>query len=284
MENDAAILAERVLPYGSAQLVEWNWPEPLDMVVRESHHMIEMSLPPFATDGVAAFPALDPSRFRFMGNLFLRPAGVTLHARSIGGRIRVVRLAIDPDAGAHARPLALEGDRLGDGLDLRCGAPRMLLGRIRDELIAPGAESDALLRAYADALLIEIGRAIAARRARSRAAGRLADWQHARVSARIAAALPPASLEELAGLCGISVRHFTRLYRALVGESPIRTVERSRMQHAMALLGGEDMSVKAVAAATGYAHDSAFSAAFRRVAGMTPTCWQQQFRAANKPH
>jgi AraC family transcriptional regulator len=276
MEQEPAILAERILPYGLAQLVQWEWPAPLDVTVREQRHMIEMSLPPFSTDGVAAFPALDPHRFRFMGTLFVRPAGVDVHSRSVGGRIRVVRLAVDPDANAAARMLALDGESLADGLDLRGAAPRMLLTRIRDELSSPGASSDALVKAYADALLIETARGIAARRVGPRGAARLADWQPARVAARIEAAGPPPSIADLAALCGVSERHFTRLYRALAGESAMRTIERARMRRAMVLLESNDLPIKAVAAATGFARDSAFSAAFRRATGLPPRAWCQR--------
>jgi AraC family transcriptional regulator len=276
MEQEIAILAERMLPYGVAQLIEWEWPTPLDVTVREARHMIEMSLPPFSTDGVAAFPAIDPERFRFMGTMFVRPAGIDVRSRSVGGRIRVVRLAVDPDANAAARTLALDGERLADGLDLRSAALRMLMTRIRDELLSPGASSEALVRAYADALLIETARGVAARRASPRGAARLADWQHARVTARIEEPGPPPSIADLAELCGISERHFTRLYRALVGESAIRTIERARMRRAKMLLENDDLPIKAVATATGFARDSAFSAAFCRAVGLSPSAWRQR--------
>jgi AraC family transcriptional regulator len=283
MERAMAILAERALPYGCAQLVEWRWPSPLDLTVREERHMIEMSLPPFATDGVAAFPALDPDRFVFMGSLFVRSAGVDLRARSTGGHIRVVRLAVDPDAGAAADALALRGDRSADGLDLRESAPRLLLGRIRDDLLHPQRDSDALVRAYADALLIETARGIAARGGRRRQSARLADWQYARVRDRIEADAPPPAIAELAALCGVSERHFARLYRALAGESATRTIERARMRRAMALLDRDALPVKVVAGRLGFGHDSAFSAAFRRATGVTPTGWRQR-RAAGTMH
>jgi AraC family transcriptional regulator len=280
MESEAAVLAARTLPYGRAELVEWNWPTPIDLTVRETRHMIEMSLPPFAADGVCAFPAIDPARFCFMGNLFIRPAGVDLRARSIGGQIRVVRLAVDPDAGGAARALALRGERLADGLDLRAGAPRFLLRRIRDELLDPGTDSDSLIRAYADALLIEVERGLAARQLAPRDKARLADWQFARVRQRIEQDAPPPGIAELAALCGVSARHFTRLYRALTGESAAQTIERARMHRAMDLLSRGDLPVKAIAGRLGYAHDSAFSTAFRRALGTCPSAWRQLQRAA----
>ncbi|MCP3735896.1 AraC family transcriptional regulator [Sphingomonas sp. RP10(2022)] len=284
MTTEPAIIAERALPYGCAQIVEWRWSGPIDLTVREPRHMIEMSMPPFSTDGMAAFPALDPARFRFMGTLFMRPADVDIHARSVGGHVRVVRVTVNPDAGTAAQRLALGGERVGDGLDLRGTRLRQLMGYIRDELIRPGAESDGLVRAYADALLIETGRSIAARAERTQVAARLADWQHARVVARIDAEGPVPTLAELAALCGVSERHFTRLYRALAGESAACTIERARMRRAMALLDAGDLPIKAIAAATGFTRDSAFSAAFRRATGLPPRTWCQRRRAAAAVH
>lgn len=273
-------MAVRPLPYGCAELIEWDWPAPIDLTVREACHMIEMSLPPFAADGVCSFPAVDPTRFRFMGSMFVRPAGVELRTRSQGGRIRVVRLAVAPDAGGAARALALAHDQLATGLDLRAAAPRFLFQRIRDELLCPGVQSDRLLRAYADALLIEIERTIAARRVSNPPVARLADWQYNRVLERIECGEMPPGVSELAALCGLSVRHFTRLYHGLTGESPARTIERVRMRRAMALLMDDALPVKVIAGRLGYAHDSAFSAAFRRSSGTCPSGWRQRQRAA----
>jgi len=279
MEMVPAILAERLLPYGRAELVEWDWPNPLDLVVREARHMIEMSLPPFAVEGSAAFPQVDPARFRFMGNLFVRPAGIDVHSRSVGGHIRVVRLAVDPDAGWAARALALEGERLALGLDIRASAPRMLLARIRDELIRPGRDSDALVQAYCDALMIEMARCIAGRDACAGHRARLADWQYQRVVERLEAPMSAPTVGELGALCGVGARHFARLYQARTGESPIRAIERARVQRAMALLGAGDVPVKRVAAELGFAHGGAFSTAFRRIVGVSPNRWRQQRRA-----
>lgn len=277
--EEGNILAAQPLDYGCAQLVEWHWPSPLDLTVLEDRHMIEMSIPPFATDGVCAFPAIDPAAYSFMGGLFVRPAGVALHARSGGGRIRVVRLAVAPDAGNHARCLALEGHRLADGLDLRYEAPRFLLNRIAQELREPSAHAAQLLRSYCDALLIEVAQKLEARRTSGRERARLADWQYERVRARIEAEGTPPTLAELAAMCGLGTRHFSRLYRALTGETGGQAIERERIARARLLLEDGAVPLKVVAQKLGYAHDSAFSAAFRRSVGTSPGRWRRRRKA-----
>src|SRR5208283_1150975 len=97
MNAEPRILREIRLPCADAQIIEWCWPSPMHVTACERRHMLEMSLPPFATDGAACFPDIAPGRYSFMGNMFFRPAGVALRARSAGGRIRIVRCAIDPD-------------------------------------------------------------------------------------------------------------------------------------------------------------------------------------------
>jgi len=276
MQPAAAILAHASLPYGGVELVEWRWPSPLDLVVREDRHMIELSLPPHSAAGMAAFPDLAPDRFHFMGSMFVRPAGVRLHARSIGGHIRVIRLAVEPRATVIGDRLGLEDGAPMYGLDLRDKGPQLLLRRIRDELLHPGHASDALIRAYSDALLIETVRSIDARRCTGCERGRLAGWQHQRVVERMNADGPPPDVAELARLCGVSTRHFTRLYRALTGESAAQAIARTRMRRATALLAVGESPIKAIAAELGFADGAGFATAFRRAMGVSPSRYRQR--------
>lgn len=281
MQVFPAILARAALPYGAAELVEWRWPSPIDLTVCESRHMIEMSLPPHATDGVASFPDMAPDRFHYMGSMFVRPAGVRVRSRSPGGHIRVIRLAVDPDAATGGR-FALGDVAPVNGLDLRDRGPRVLLRRIRDELLCPGTASAELLRAYADALLIETARSIEARQSAPSERGRLAGWQYRRVAERIERAGPSPRITELAGLCGVSERHFTRLYRALTGESAVQSIARARARRAATLLAEGEAPIKAIAAELGFADGAAFSTAFRRAMGLNPGLYRQQALASRR--
>jgi len=283
MEFPAAILARAALPYGTAELVEWRWPSPIDLTVCEDQHMIEMSLPPHATDGMASFPDMAPDRFHYMGSMFVRPAGVRLRSRSLGGHIRVVRLAVDPDASGFGRQLSRGGAAPAHGLDLRDNGPRMLLRRIRDELLRPGDASTKLVRAYADALLIETLRSIEARRRAPSERARLADWQYRRVIERIDSDEPSPTIAELAAMCGISTRHFTRLYLALAGETAAQTMARRRMHRAALLLVESATPIKVVAAELGFADGAAFSTAFRRETGISPRRYRQRAAAHRSP-
>lgn len=274
------ILAHVSLPVGEAQIVEWQWPSPLDVLVREDRHMIEMSLPPLAADGSACFPEIAPKRFSYLGNIFLRPAGVMIRARSPGGHIQTVRLTVDQHRYEDITGYRIEPTEaaLRVCLDLRGDRARALLQAMHAELSSPGLASAALLEAYGTAVMIETARSVAACQEHDTSQGRLAGWQYRRVCDRINTEGPPPTLAELAGLCGISVRHFMRLYRALTGESATTHIERAQIDRAKAYLMDTGLPLKEVSARLGFAQPGSFSTAFRRATGLTPRQFRQKHR------
>lgn len=77
------------------------------------------------------------------------------------------------------------------------------------------------------------------------------------------------TLAQWAVRLGVSTRTVTRAFHAETGLGFSRWVNTARAQHAIALLAqGED--IEEVASRVGYGSASAFSTAFRRVAGMSP--------------
>lgn len=78
------------------------------------------------------------------------------------------------------------------------------------------------------------------------------------------------SVEALASRAGMSQRHFTRVFRAEVGMSPARAVERLRIEAAAARLESGASSVGVVAMDCGYASVNALRRAFLRWEGKTP--------------
>ncbi len=77
-------------------------------------------------------------------------------------------------------------------------------------------------------------------------------------------------IDELAGMAQLSPFHFIRFYKKHVGETPGETALRLRLARARLRLAG-GASVTAVASAAGYASVQAFSHAFQRVYGATPS-------------
>jgi AraC-like DNA-binding protein len=85
----------------------------------------------------------------------------------------------------------------------------------------------------------------------------------------------PWTMEQLAAQTGASRATLARRFHDLVGESPMNFLRSWRMAMAADLLSNSQESVTSVAEKVGYATPFAFSAAFKRVRGISP----QQHRA-----
>jgi AraC family transcriptional regulator len=86
------------------------------------------------------------------------------------------------------------------------------------------------------------------------------------------------SLAALASDAGLSRFHFCRAFKESTGLSPHAWLRQYRLEQAMAMLRDPNASVVSVAAALGYASQTAFAAAFRRLTGETPSNWRRRAR------
>lgn len=126
-------------------------------------------------------------------------------------------------------------------------------------------------------------------RAHLAAAGPLdAGWLRALSDARIAPALrlmhgdPARSwhLEDLASACAMSRTTFASHFKVLAGVAPLTYLSNWRMRLAERALGDEATAVSAVARTLGYASESAFSHAFKRITGSSPKAYRTALRTA----
>src|SRR5712671_1071208 len=86
------------------------------------------------------------------------------------------------------------------------------------------------------------------------------------------------SLAALASDAGLSRFHFCRAFKESTGLSPHAWLRQHRLDQAMTMLRATDASVVSVAAALGYASQTAFAAAFRKLTGETPSDWRRRVR------
>ncbi|MGY3235003.1 MULTISPECIES: helix-turn-helix transcriptional regulator [unclassified Bradyrhizobium] len=86
------------------------------------------------------------------------------------------------------------------------------------------------------------------------------------------------SLDALASDAGLSRSHFCRAFKESTGLSPHGWLRQHRLQQAMNMLRDTDASIAMVAAELGYASQTAFAAAFRRLSGETPSDWRRKMR------
>jgi AraC family transcriptional regulator len=84
------------------------------------------------------------------------------------------------------------------------------------------------------------------------------------------------SLAALASDSGLSRFHFCRAFKESTGLSPHNWLRQYRLEQAMNMLRDPRNSVALVAASLGYASQTAFAAAFRKLTGATPTDWRRR--------
>jgi transcriptional regulator GlxA family with amidase domain len=90
----------------------------------------------------------------------------------------------------------------------------------------------------------------------------------------------PLKVEELAAAVHLSVRHFSRIFRAATGLSPAKVVERLRLEAARVLLEQSRESIGVIAAETGFGDQERMRRAFVRAFGQSPQSLRRLARLA----
>ncbi len=89
----------------------------------------------------------------------------------------------------------------------------------------------------------------------------------------------PWTVASLASRVGLSERHFTRVFRAEVGESPGRYLDRVRVEAARSILESESTGLDAIADRTGFGSAETLRRAFHRRLGISPAAYRRQLGA-----
>lgn len=154
---------------------------------------------------------------------------------------------------------------------------RHLLLAIRPVLAAPQRASELFIDHVAMALATHVAHTYGGMRARPDAsAGALARWQERRAKELIAANLTGnIALADLAKVCGLSVRHFTRAFRGSTGMSPHEWLLHLRMERAKQLLKNSRLMLSDIALDCGFADQSHMTRTFQRCLGLPPGAWRR---------
>ena len=204
------------------------------------------------------------------GRRFFGAQNPRLLTRSICLYIDPQSVLVDPDlrfAAAELQPRLLFEDR-----DI-WETVRKLKAQIGS--IDPGDRmyADALAGLLAHELLRLDGATAAPRRVHP---GGLVGWQQKRVMDFMEEHLAgDISLNMLADLVRLSPYHFLRSFKRSFGEPPHRYWTARRIERARTLLANPRASITEVALDVGFSSTSAFSAAFHRIAGQTPTDYRR---------
>lgn len=168
------------------------------------------------------------------------------------------------------------------GMPLKDPVVHALLRAIQPTLAASRRERDELFADHvAMALAAHAAFTYGGMRPRPVAAtGALAPWQERRAKEQLAANLAAnITLDELSRECRLSIRHFTRAFRASTGMSPHAWLTHHRIERAKGLLINSPRVLSDIALDCGFADQSHFTRTFQRVVGMSPGAWRRLHRS-----
>lgn len=83
------------------------------------------------------------------------------------------------------------------------------------------------------------------------------------------------TLEVLAGVSGVSVQHFCRVFKAKTGMRPMEYLARRRLAEAKILLLNTGKSIGDVASSVGYTNQNYFGMVFKKYEGVTPSDYRK---------
>ncbi len=273
--------AQLSVDLGEVALINEVFPDPIDGIGIGQRHHLQLALSPAPRNAFGCFPdCWGPHRFEPIGELFLAPAELRLHARSDCHRHKSVTCNFDPVRAANWLQSNFDWTktRLAGSLDIKHGEIRRHLFRIAGELQEPAFGSEVMIESIAAQIGIELIRYFGGIDNTPRVGG-LPPWRLRLIDDALAHDPGTANLGLLARLTGLSIRHLTRAFRASRGMSLAEQIALSRLERARGMLSA-GQSIKATAAACGFTAPTNFSAAFRRATGCSP----REFRQRAQPH
>ena len=188
---------------------------------------------------------------------------------------RVVFFYFDPARLASSPELSFSSASFAPRLFFEDRALWDTASKLRTLIERGGSDDRLYVEALGIVLLHELSRFNTERDcAAARVHGGLAAWQRRKAVDYIEEHLAESiSLAALAQLARLSPNYFCRAFSQSFGVPPQRYHTRQRIERAKTLLAERRRSVTEVGLAVGYSEASAFSAAFRRVTGLTPSSY-----------
>ena len=276
--------AHHSLPFGSITIeADERYPAAavqvshLDLTQRDKHilhapdaYRIDLCLTPRLPASMR-FDRWKSHRFEKPGRIFVVPPGESLAVWNDLGRESVIVAYLFTDAMSRwmEAPIKPSGDPLDNSIAISSPDIEHVMLRLRDEARSPGLASDVMIEGLAMLLCAELQRHYGAARSLAPTGG-LAPWRLRRIDDRLKSSNELVGLADLADLCGLSVRQLSRGFRASRGQSIGQYVAHHRIERAKEALV-RDPCIKAVAGRMGFASSAAFSSAFRKATGLSPS-------------
>lgn len=261
------------------QVNRYHWDEPREAIFKPDTPIVDIVLSRRSADLAGTFLEASHRQPRRVGDILFMPPSFTLHSRWDRGERRSMCCVLDAATFGDFFEFDWQDRRLEGSLDVCNGIVRGTMMRLVNEALSPGFASELLIEALSTVLAVELRRHFemidpedAARE------GGLSATQLRRVREAIEEedADRLITVAELARCEGMSVRHFSRLFRAATGSTVSDFAALIRVDRAKSMLSDDRVLIKEVAYRCGFQSASSFSFAFRRATSLTP----QQFRLA----
>ncbi len=256
------------LPGAVIELHDYNFHTPQHARFTSPRSFLDLALSPrpgTPRGGYADAPGLP---YQALGEILFVPADKTLETEWGAGRQRSICCGFD---GKRPDDELFDLLQLEACLDVRSPLVRDAMLRLAREIESPGFCSEILANAIWIEIAVELGRYL--RRAGAHAedhAGALSPTQLRAINELIQQPGKLPTVSDLARLCGLSTRHFFRMFRATTGMTLSNYAAEKRIERAKLLLGTPRSAIKEIAWQCGFETSAAFSAAFRKAVGVTP--------------
>jgi len=206
-----------------------------------------------------------------LGDIILIPPRQTLMSMCPAWDQRAVFFNLDTRLLPEFSAINWTPELLHRTLDIRSGKIRSIMSDVTREIIQPGFASGILFEGASMMLLAELYRMFGIEQcARKDSCAKLTGRQMADIEDRIRSDGPAPTLQQLADLCGMSRRNFSRLFKNTAGVTAGQFVAEKRMEYARFLLCEKQLLIKEIAHRCGFQNAAAFAGAFRRVTGYSP--------------
>ncbi|HEX4377903.1 MAG TPA: helix-turn-helix transcriptional regulator [Steroidobacteraceae bacterium] len=277
---DLHIEAQASCGVGRVEVVRRQWEQTIDIVGATDEHRVEFAMLPRSEAAAGCYPN-HPRMHQFerFGEVFFFPAREVIHARSECRRQHSVVCSFRPEAVDEwfDSEFVWTDARLWSAFNINHPGIRYLLSRLGDEVRHPGMASDVMIELVTAQIGLELARYFNGIGKQPRTGG-LSARNLRFIDDRLEQQGAPPSLTELAGLCGLSVRHLTRAFKESRRCSIGDYIAERRIDRVRDLLTSGS-SVKAVAYTLGFSSPAALSSAFRRATGERPRDYLQRVRS-----
>ena len=258
-----------------AQLATHLAPDGGEFVLNERVHTLSLELQVKHSLAIGRFETGDVSEeFSNIGRALFVPAGVPLRIRADGVVTNTIRCFFRQPKLEEllGEDIDQSRNRLNSCLNIKRPMVRELLLRIAREIETPGFASARLLDALSEMLLVELVRYLRETPADGNMLrGGLSRSAYRKVVRRLEDDGPPPSLDELARLAELSKRHLTRAFHETTGMTIHQQLDELRLKRATTLLDNPAISIAEIGERLGFRSGSAFSTAFTRWSGKSPS-------------